>query len=106
MTNGFEVLEVRRATGEAEAEAEGASPSTSVDDTDAREKEDAALAAWVKSALCERRRTGVRLEAEVRRNRTFNSPAILQHMVAYCGIEEHATLRRAGAGATQTDGRQ
>lgn len=96
------MLEVRRATVEDEG------PTDVSVTTDA--KEDAALAAWVTTALAKRR-----LEAQVRRNRNFNSPAILQHMVGYCGIEEHATLRqvpssRRGDGATDagvsSDGRQ
>ncbi len=55
------------------------------------EREDQALARWLADATTARRTTGVRLESHVRNNRNFRNPAILQKMIEYCEIDEHAT---------------
>lgn len=84
----FEVISVQRAPRKAPQAVPPQSPGTTVP------KEDPSLARWVMEALKARATTGVRLEEEVRKNKKFKNPAILEKMIEYCGIEEHASLLR------------
>lgn len=101
----FEVISVQRAPKEASQDTvpKKASDLAPVSATTVP-KEDAALARWVMEALKARVSSGVRLEEEVRKNKNFKNPAILDKMIEYCGIDEHASLLRdAQAKAHRSD---
>lgn len=62
-----------------------------VTEEDLYNDESQALEKWVREAIACRESGGVKLNEEVRRNRKFRNPTILQKMIAYCEIDEQAS---------------
>lgn len=75
----------------ADEDDDGGFEVVSVTPGDARPSEQSALELWVRDALKSREDGNVRLNEEVRKNRNFKNPVILQKMILYCGIDEYAT---------------
>lgn len=83
----FEVREVWGAEDDGER---GLAPNNGGDSksSEGNPLEDAARAESVTIALEERLRTGLHMDDGLRKIR-FNNPAFFNHMIGYCGIDEH-----------------
>ncbi len=83
--DGFEVISVKPAANGSEIESRKRGAQS------AEDAQKSALETWVSEALALRESTGIELNQAVRKNKNFRNPSILQKMIAYCGIDEHAS---------------